>query len=379
MRTLVSKKYLVVFVAFIAVFALTLSGCKPKAKKTEVIKIGAILPLSGDAAQYGEWGKSGIALAVEEINSKGGINNKKIKVIYEDDAADPKKGVSAANKLIAVDGVKVILGPIPSTVTLAVAPICEKNKVVIMSSSSSPAITSAGDYIFRNWPSDDFEGTAMADYAVKKGYKRVAVFNINNEYGLGVVKVFKKKFSELGGKVVISETFAQGSSDMKSQLLKIKDRNPDAIYLVGHAKENGHVVKQSRDLKIEAKILGTVGIEGPDFINIAGESAEGVIYTAPAFDPDSTDPLIKKYQVAYAKKYGKKSEIFAATMYDATKIVALMIKKNGYDSDKIKEGLYRLKDYPGVTGNTTFDSNGDVIKSVMFKTVKNGKFVILKD
>ncbi len=379
MKYSVSRKYLVVFVAFIAIFALTLSSCKSKAKEPAVIKIGAILPLSGDAAQYGEWGKSGIDLAVEEINSKGGINNKKIEVIYEDDAADPKKGVSAANKLITIDGVKVIIGPIPSTVTLAVAPICEKNKVIIMSSSSSPAITSAGDYIFRNWPSDDFEGTAMADYAIKKGYKRVAVFNINNEYGLGVVKVFKKKFSELGGKVVISETFAQGSSDMKPQLLKIKDRNPDAIYLVGHAKENGHVVKQARDLKIKAKILGTVGIEGPDFINIAGEAAEGLVYTAPAFDPDSAVPLIKKYQVAYAKKYGKKSEIFAATMYDATKIVALMIEKYGYDPDKIKEGLYSLKNYSGVTGNTTFDSNGDVIKAVMFKTVKNGKFVTLKD
>ncbi len=344
----------------------------------EVYKIGTILPLSGDAAQYGEWGKSGISLAVDEINSKGGINGKKIEVIYEDDAAEPKKGVSAVNKLIDVDKVKVIIGPIPSTVTLAVAPICEKAKVVIMSSSSSPAITKAGDYIFRNWPSDDFEGSAMANYALKKKYRKVAILHINNEYGLGVASVFKKEFIKQGGKVLITETYKQGSSDMRPQLIKVKKYNPDAIYLVGHAKENGHVVKQARDLNIRAQILGTVGIEGPDLVTIAGVSAEGLVYTAPSFDPDSTDPIIKAYQQAYMKKIGKKSEIFAATTYDATKIMALMIEKYGYNPDAIKHGLYKLKDYPGISGKTNFDKNGDVIKSVMFKTVQNKQFVPIR-
>jgi branched-chain amino acid transport system substrate-binding protein len=348
-------------------------------KEPETIKIGAILPLSGDAAQYGEWGKSGISLAADEINSKGGIKGKRVEVIYEDDAADPKKGVAAVNKLINIDKVKLIVGPIPSTVTLAVAPICEKSKVVIMSSSSSPAITRTGDYIFRNWPSDDFEGVAMAKYAIKKNFKKVAILHINNEYGLGVANVFKKEYSKLGGVVLITETYMQGSSDMRPQLTKIKKYNPDVIYLVGHAKENGHVIKQANDLNIKAQILGTVGVEGPDLINIAGKSAEGLVYTAPAFDPDSPDPTIKTYQEAYIKKYGKKSEIFAATTYDATKIITFMIEKYGYDPDKIKDGLYKLKNYQGVSGITTFDENGDVIKPVMLKTVKDKQFVPIKE
>lgn len=356
---------------------LSLNSCAEK--KAEIIKIGAMLPLSGDASQYGEWGKNGISLAVDEINSKGGIKGNKIEVIYEDDAADPKKGVSAVNKLISIDKVKVIIGPIPSAVTLAIAPICEKNKVVVLSSSSNPTITHAGDYIFRNWPSDDFEGLAMAEYAIKMKFNRIAVFHINNEYGLGIARVFEEQYLKLGGSVLITEAFMQGSSDMRTLLTKIKSYNPDAIYLIGHTKENGHIVKQARDLGIKAQILGTVGIEGPDFLSIAGEKAEGVVYTAPAFDPDAQDPVIKIYQESYVKKYGKKSEIFAATAYDALKIITLMIQKYDNDPDKIKAGLYKLKNYPGVSGVTSFDENGDVIKPVIFKTVKNKQYTIIKE
>lgn len=372
------RKYLMCFLT-VALYGcvLLLNSCTEK--KAEIIKIGAMLPLSGDAAQYGEWGKNGISLAVDEINSKGGIKGNKIEVVYEDDAADPKKGVSTVNKLISIDKVKVIIGPIPSAVTLAIAPICENNKVVVLSSSSNPIITHAGDYIFRNWPSDDFEGSAMAQYAIKMKFNNIAVFHINNEYGLGIATIFKEQYIKLGGRVLITEAFMQGGSDMRSLLTKIKSYNPDAIYLIGHTKENGYIVKQARDLGIKTQILGTVGIEGPDFINIAGESAEGLVYTAPAFDPDAHDPVINTYQEAYIKKYGMKSEIFAATAYDALNIIALMIQKYGNDPDKIKAGLYALKNYPGISGVTSFDENGDVVKPVIFKTVKNQQYTIIKE
>lgn len=363
----------------LAVYGCVLSINSCTEKRAEIIKIGAMLPLSGDAAQYGEWGKNGISLAADEINSKGGINGNKIEVVYEDDAADPKKGVSAVNKLISIDKVNVLIGPIPSAVTLAIAPICEKNEVVVLSSSSNPTITHSGDYIFRNWPSDDFEGLAMAQYAIKMKFNRIAVFHINNEYGLGIAKVFKEQYLKLGGSVLITETFMQGSSDMRSLLTKIRSYNPDAIYLIGHTKENGHIVKQARDMDIKSQILGTVGIEGTDFLNIADERAEGVIYTAPAFDPDSQYPEVKTYQDAYIIKYGRKSEIFAATAYDALNIIALMIQKYGNDPDKIKAGLYALKNYPGVSGVTSFDENGDVVKPVIFKTVKNKQYIIIKE
>lgn len=372
------RKYLVLFLIVI-LFGNVLSATGYAEKKPETIKIGAILPLSGNVAQYGEWCKNGISLAIDEINSKGGIKGKKIEIICEDDAADPKKGVAAVNKLINIDKVKVIIGPLPSAVTLAVAPICEKNKIVIMSSSSNPVITNAGDYIFRNWPSDDFEGSAMAQYTIKKGLGKIAILHINNEYGLGVANVFQKEYSMLGGKLLIIETYSQGSSNMRSQLTKIKGYKPDAIYLIGHAKENGHVIKQAKDLNIKAQILGTVGIESPDLINIAGKSAEGIIYTAPTFDPKSSNPVVKTFQDSYAQQFGTESNIFSAIMYDALKIIVLMIEKYDYDSNKIKDGLYKLKNYPGVSGITTFDENGDVIKPIMFKTIINKQFVLIKE
>lgn len=350
-------------------------GCAKKAPET--IKIGAILPLTGEAAQYGQWAKEGIDLALEEVNNQGGINGRQLEVIYEDDQANPKVGVSAMNKLVNVDKVPVVIGALPSSVTLAIAPIAESSKTVIISpGSSSPEITKAGDYVFRNWPSDIFEGRTMADFVVKNlNLKKVAIFHINNDYGLGVKNVFEDRFEGLGGTVSIVDTFEQGATDFRTPLTKISKTNSEAVYMPGHVKELAHILKQAKELGIKAKFLSTVGLEGEELIKIAGDAAEGVIYTAPAFDPKSADQTVAEYQAAYKAKYGKLSEAFGAHGYDTLKLVVLAIKRGGYSAEGIKNALYNIKNYPGVSGETTFDENGDVAKPAMVKVVKNGQFV----
>lgn len=230
---------LIAILLIITAFSL---GC---AKKEKEIKIGAILPLTGDAAKYGESAKRAIDLAVEEINSTGGIKGSKIKVIYEDDQALPEKGVSAIQKLITVDKVHVVIGAMPSSVTLAMAPIAEKNKVVLFSpASSNPKITEAGDYIFRNDVSDIFEGGKMADETWQRlKFRKAAVLYINNDYGVGIKDVFVYRFTVLGGEIVATENFEQGTTDFRTQLTKIKQGNPEAVYIVGY-KEQIQILKQ---------------------------------------------------------------------------------------------------------------------------------------
>ncbi len=350
-----------------------------KKKETETIKIGAILPLTGDAAEYGKNGQKGLELALEEINAAGGIKGKNIEIIYEDSKGDPKTGVAAFNKLNEIDHVPIIIGPYLSSVTLAVAPVAEENEVVILSPvSSTPALTDAGDYIFRNSTTDEYEGPIMADYATKE--LKLATFTvlvINNDYGLGLAEVFTQAINANGATVLINETFDPSETDFKTQLLKIKKEKPEALYLVGQ-KEIANILRQMSEIDFDAQILSTVMFEDPEVIEKAGEKAEGVIYTFPSFDPKEGNDTAVGFGERFHEKYGNYPEIFAALNYDALKIAAIAIEKGGYDSTGIKTALYNIKGFPGVCGDTTFDKNGDVSKPIGVKTVKNGKFEWVK-
>ena len=368
----------IIVVVCLATFILSFLSCAKK--EVKYIKIGVVVFLTGDAAQYGKWVKNGLEIAKEEINQGGGINGEQIKLIYEDDQTSSKMAVSAINKLINVDKVPVIIGGVTSSSFLAMAPIAELKKVVLFSPcSSSPDITKTGDYIFRNWPSDTFEGKSMAEFAYKRlGVRTCSILAINNDYGVGVKNVFQKELGALGGKILSDETFDQGKTDFRNQILKLKNLNPQTIYMPGHAREVAHIIKQMKELNFNSIILGSVTFESPEIFEIAGSSAEGAFYTAPSFDPNSEDTLVRSFQERYYKLYGEKAEVFAAHAYDALKLIVFSIEKGGYVSDGIKNALYSIKNYPGVSGMTSFDENGDVNKPSIIKTVKGNKFVIYR-
>jgi branched-chain amino acid transport system substrate-binding protein len=371
MRTDTGQRILLLFLIVVL-----LSGFPGCAKKETAIRIGAILPLTGDAAKYGKASKQGIELGLEEINASGGIQKKKLEVIYEDDQADPRLGVSAFEKLITVNKVPVVIGPLPSSVALAVAPLAEKNKVILLSpAASSPALTNAGDYVFRNVVSDLFEGMALAEFVYSHLHLRnVSIIYINNDFGVGLKNSFSEKFEGLGGKIITTESFNQGSTDFRTQLSKIKTGNPQGIYLIGY-REMGRILRQATELGIRAQFLSIAMFEDPEILKIAGESAEGIYYSFRAYDPQSGDELVKKFVKDYMAKYTVEPDIFAALSYDAIRIISLAIRNVGTNPDAIKKFLYTVKDFPGVTGKITFDKNGDIIGTMSIKMVKDGKFV----
>jgi len=359
-----------IIVCVISTFFL-ISGCAQKGE----IKIGAILPLTDEAGKYGQSAKEGIDLAIDEINAAGGIHGKKITIIYEDDKADPATGTTVFQRMINIEKVPAILGPMASSVTLAIAPIAEKNKVIVLSpASSAPQITNAGDYIFRNTYSDIYEGQKMANYVYKETpYRKIAILYINNDYGIGLKDVFISDFSKYSGKIVVSETYDFSSTDFRTQLSKLKNSKPDAVYLVGYG-EMGRVLVQAKELGIRVPLFSCIMFEDPDILKVAGKLAEGVIYTFPSYNPESEEQTVAQFIQAFESKYKHKPDGFAANSYDAAKILVLAIDKGGEKSEKIKASLYSIKDYPGVTGITSFDKNGDVIKPIGIKTIKNGEF-----
>jgi branched-chain amino acid transport system substrate-binding protein len=368
------KKLVLVCILLIIALVVVLIVTQTK-KVSGTLKIGAILTLSGDAAPYGESAKNAIDMAVNEINNNNLLKNKKLSVIYEDDQLDPKTGVNAFRKLVEINKVSVIVGPLTSSVALAIAPVANEKTIVLLSpSASSPLLTNAGDYIFRNVASDEYETKVMAQYVTEAlKAKRIGIVYINNDFGVGYKEFFSKFIRQKGGEIPVAESYEQGSSDFRTQLLKMKTNLIDAIYIIGY-KEMGRVLRQARELGIKSIFLSYSAIEDPDIITQANNAAEGLIYTRQSFDPDDPDNVVNKFSTSYRTLYKKDPDAYAALSYDAINILAKAISEGGVNSEGIKTALYGIKNFPGVTGRTTFDANGDVTKSISIKEIKNGKF-----
>jgi branched-chain amino acid transport system substrate-binding protein len=344
--------------------------------KPQAIRIGAILPLSGTAAEYGKWVQEGFELGRQEINEQGGINGRKFEVVYEDDQAIPRLAAAAMQKLATVDRVPIVFGSWASSCALAEAPIANETRTPILVEAQSPQIRDAGDYVFRIQPDSRYYLKFLAPYAVKKlGLRRFAILYVNNDYGVDQSKVFKQLLEDLGAQVVMNEGFAQGGQDFRAMLAKVRPLDPDGIFVPAYA-EAGLILKQAVELGIKSQFLGSAPIENPDILVTAGKAAEGVIYVH-HFDPDSPDPRVKNFQKKFRTKYNHEPEGYAALAYDAAYVIAHVLGLAGTDRESIKKALYGVQNFPGATGPTSFDDHGDVIKPIVIRTIRDGHFVTI--
>lgn len=362
------KKAFVIVVAFLSQLVV---GCGHESANR--ITIGATLPLTGEAALWGNNTKDGIEIAREKINGNGGINGKMIEVVYEDTKALPAEGVNAYRKLRSTYDVQAIIDNAVSSVTLAIAPLAMKDSVVVISTGgTSPKISQAGDFIFRIWNSDAYEGEVSATFAHDTlGLQRVAILYVNNEYGVGLEDVFSNAFVSHGGQVVASEAFEQNSTDMRTQIVKTSRANPQGIYIVGYPKEVPILLRQMKEIGVAATMIGTVAFEDPQLIEASGNASEGLVYPFPVA-PNGEH--VDRFNQEFAKRYGKAPGLTCDVGYDALMMIAKGIElSGGVSGSQVRNGLNTLKDYPGVSGTMTFDSNGDVHKPMGVKVVRNGK------
>lgn len=362
-RNLTTSRWLPVVVLFVITLLLTF-GCGKK--EPGQIKIGVILPLTGPMANGGNRVLNGIQLAVDSFNAS---SSRKVALQIEDSQAQPSIGVSAISKLIQVDRVNLIIGDLTSGVTLAMAPIAGKNKVVLLApGASNPAVRNAGDYIFRNWVSDDFDGMVAASYLFGElGKKRVIVLYIQNDYGVGLKDAFAGRFRGLGGTIVYSEAFEQGQGDFRSVLAKVKPRKFDAIYIAGYPREMGFLVKQMAEYGVSSTLFSNASVEEKDFQTIAGNTSTGLYYTSPAFDLSADDSVVRIFAGQYENRYEEEPDIASAHGYDAARMLLHCIQEGMTDSDGVKSCLYSMKGFYGVTGTITIDENGDAIKGLLVK------------
>jgi branched-chain amino acid transport system substrate-binding protein len=342
------------------------------------VKIGAVISESGAAAAYGESVRKGIDLAHQEITDAGGLSTGgQVTLVYKDDATIPGRGREVTQQLIDDDGVSVIIGAVSSTVTLAIAPLCEERRVILLSpSASAPELSDMGEHVYRIYPSDIGEGTSMARFAKDLGLERIAVFAHDTDYGRGLSKVFQQQYESKFRQVVQTFLFQEGdTAALPGMVSQVAGLTIDGIYIVAYQQDVSALLGALRDAKVSTVVMASSAVT-ETIVRLAGDAAENLVFPQTSFDLDSTDPAVSAFVRAYRGKYGQDPDIYAAHGYDALKILVQAIHnaRSAHPRD-LQVVLNGMHDYPGAAGPTTFDRNGDVVRHPRILLIRGGRAV----
>ena len=341
------------------------------------IKVGEFASLTGGSASFGQSSHKGTALAIEEINAAGGVLGKKLKLIAEDDQSQAGQPATIVRKLISQDKVVAVLGEVASSKSLEAAPICQQNKIPMISpASTNPKVTEVGDYIFRICFIDPFQGTVMAKFAQGKGWRKVAVLtDVKQDYSVGLAEFFVKGFTATGGEIVKDQKYSTGDKDFKAQLTSIKAAKPDAIFVPGYYGEVSLIGKQARLLGIKAPLLGGDGWVGDSLLKVAGTSLDGSFFSC-HFSADDKSAAVQNFVKKYKTKYpGETPDDMAALGYDSAVILAEAIKRAGTtDGEKLRAAIAATKAHAGITGSITLDEKRNATKPAVILGIGGGGF-----
>jgi len=368
----------VVVLLALALAGMSVSGC---AKKEAEIKVGLNVELTGSIPAVGASCKEAALMAVEEVNSAGGLEvggqKYKVTLFIEDNEDKAESAAAAAQKLINQNQVLVMIGPNASRNAVPAAQVAESAKVPMISPWSTAVATTQGKkYVFRACFIDDFQGVVCAKFALKSlGAKKAAVlYDIASEYNKGIAEVFRRTFEAEGGTIVAYESYTTGDKDFSSQLTKIKAAEPDVLFLPNYYQEIPLQIQQAKKLGYTGKFLGSDSWGFADLLKLGGQDVEGCFFST-HYAPDIATPEARKFIDAYKAKYGKTPDDVAALTYDSFGLFFQALKAAGkVDREALREALANLKEYKGVTGRLEFRGTGDPIKTAVIIQIKGGQF-----
>ncbi len=335
------------------------------------IKVGLVVPLTGDVKTFGESARNGAMLAFDELNAAGGISGRLIKVIATDDKNDPTEAANAGAKLIDMDRVVAVVGSVSSKCSSPLSDKCQASKVPMISpTSTNPKVTvdeqgRRKDYVFRACFIDPFQGTVGARFALDslKAKTAAVMYDVGNDYSKGLADYFKAAFEQGGGRVTAFESYAKDDVDYSALLTKVKQSSPDVLFIPDYYNKVGLIAKQARQLGLPATLLGGDGWDSPEMVKIAGDAILGGYFTN-HYSPDDPRPEVQEWVRKYETKYGQRPDALATLGYDAALLLIEALKNAaGARPDEIKAALQGIKDFPCVSGRITFDEWGNPIKS----------------
>ncbi len=361
---------------------LAFSGCKgesggPAASSNEFL-VGHYGSMSGGQATFGQSTDNGIKLAIEEINAKGGVAGKTVKLITYDDKGDAKEAGAAVTRLITRDKVQAVLGEVASSLSLAGAPVCQENGIPMISpSSTNERVTKVGDMIFRVCFIDPFQGSVCAKFAYEndkvKARKVAILYDQASAYSTGLANEFERAFKKMGGAVVAREAYNEGDPDFNAQLTAIRSAAPDAIFVPGYYTDVGNIARQARGLSIQVPLIGGDGWDSAELAKIGGEAINGCFY-ANHYSPEDPSPRVREFIEKYQKAYGSIPDGLAALGYDAARILAdAASRAKSLSGEDLAAALAETKNFEGVTGTISLDKDRNAVKSAVILEMVDGK------
>ncbi|MBC2858547.1 ABC transporter substrate-binding protein [Stappia sp. 28M-7] len=344
------------------------------------VYLGYQLPLTGNTAQYGQDFKTAAEIALKDFNASGKLKVP-VEIIFEDSRSDAKEGVAIARKFVDDSRIVAALGDFTSTVSMAAAQVYKRAEMAQLSQTAShPDFAKISEWQFRNITTQAQEGVYNADWMNEQGLKKIAVIAEQTDWGQSVVKDFAEKVKANGGEVVFTEFFNRGLPDFRSIITKIERAKPDAIYTGFFYEDGAQFLKQMKQLNVETPVYSTSAAYNQKLVELAGPAAEGLFLTV-TFLPNSENENVKTFVDEWkAARDGAEPGQFPAQAYDAVNIMLEAVARAYPDVSRqnVRDELAKTKDFPGVTGVTSFDENGEALKQLTKATVTDGQFVPLK-
>jgi branched-chain amino acid transport system substrate-binding protein len=369
-----------VFLLFLLA-ALATPSCGPQknAEERSTIQIGFFGDLTGPTFNFGLSAKNGVLMAADEINQTGGINGHPIDIVIEDDKGSPAEAAQVTGKLIDRYKVIAIIAAGASGNSLAAAPKAQSAHVpLIAPSSTNPAVTQAGDYIFRACFIDAFQGEVMAKFAANtlKAKKAAIMLDFNSPYRRGLTEFFEFSFAKMNGQILLKQSYSQGDANYRGQLSLIKAANPDVIYIPGYYGDVAIIARQARQLGLTVPLLGADGWDAPELWELGGDALNGS-YISNHYSADDPSETIQHFVHGYRQRYGNLTpDAHAALAYDALRFLAEAIQRAGTtEGPKLREALAETKNFPGVTGIISMDRNRNAVKPAVVLKLEDGRYV----
>ena len=359
-----------------------LAGCG-KSADTNTVKIGLLNEMTGGNATFGTSSANGAKMAFKETNAKGGVLGKQIVAVIADNKSEPSEAANAMTKLAMQDGVVAVTGGFASSNAIAASSVAESAKVpFLVVGATNPKVTvddktkKVKDYTFRVCFIDPFQGTVGANFVLNtlKLKKAAIMVDSSSDYSKGLAAFFREAFVKGGGSIVAEEAYLQKDHDFKSVLTKLKSMNAEVLYVPGYYEEVGKIVKQAREMGINAPVVGGDGWDSPKLVEIGGAAALNNTYFTNHYSVEDSSQASKAFVEAYKKEYGQTPDALAVLGYDAANLLIDAIKRaNSLDKAKIQAALAATKAFPAITGATTLNATHDAVKSAVIIEMKDGK------
>lgn len=352
-------------------------------------KIGGIFSVTGPASFLGDPEKKSMELAIEEINAAGGVDGRMLEAVIYDTEGDPSKAVSAAGKLINKDRVTAIVGPSLTPTTLAVVPMINRAQLPFVSCAAGNKIVEPiKPWVFKTAQSDIQAVASIYKHISQKGIDKVGILTVSNSFGESGREQLIAQAEDFGITVVRKESFGASDTDMTSQLSKLRKKQPGAIICWGTNPGPAVVAKNVEQLGIEIPLYQSHGVASPKFIELAGESAEGILLPTGKIlvadllpDDDPQKQVLTDYIDAYENKYDETVSGFGGYAYDAIYLLARAMEGTGGKKEKIRENLENIKEHVGISGVFSFsqsDHNGLDPSAFVMVRIADGKWQLVK-